>query len=281
MTAAMIEEPVLSAHSSLPPLRGHHRFDYLPINRRRDYDWPGGARLAVYLGFNLEHFAFGEGLGARLGPPSPEPDVLNWSWREYGNRVGAWRCLQLFDQLALPAATLINTSLYDHCPELIEACVARGDELVGHGHTNSMRVVMNTSKNPYTYVDVKNIPVGKWFHVVLNCFKGGLDVYVNGNLASRIPFVNAVPYQNYQDVLFFSQPNFRFLGAQIAALGEENIEIQGAFDGMLSSMKYARYALSMNEITKLMNEGPSSKRKSAAIATPPYLADTWWAQQRA
>ena len=150
-----------------------------------------------------------------------------------------------------------------------------------HGHTNSMRVVMNTSKNPYTYVDVKNIPVGKWFHVVLNCFKGGLDVYVNGNLASRIPFVNAVPYQNYQDVLFFSQPNFRFLGAQIAALGEENIEIQGAFDGMLSSMKYARYALSMNEITKLMNEGPSTKRKSAAIATPPYLADTWWAQQRA
>jgi peptidoglycan/xylan/chitin deacetylase (PgdA/CDA1 family) len=128
-----------SLRSPLQPLRGHQRFDYLPINQRRDYDWPGGARLAVYLGLNLEHFAFGEGLGARLGPPSPEPDVLNWSWREYGNRVGAWRCLQLFDQLALPAATLINTSLYDHCPELIAACVARGDELVGHGHTNSVR----------------------------------------------------------------------------------------------------------------------------------------------
>ncbi len=138
----MTEEAALSdphRPSQLPTLRSHQRFDYQPITGRRDYDWPGGARLAVYLGFNLEHFAFGEGLGARLGPASPEPDVLNWSWREYGNRVGAWRCLQLFDQLALPAATLINTSLYDHCPELIEACVARGDELVGHGHTNSMR----------------------------------------------------------------------------------------------------------------------------------------------
>ena len=129
----------MSAHSPLAPLRHHHRFDYLPITHRADYDWPGGARLAVYLGFNIEHFAFGEGLGARLGPPSPEPDVLNFSWREYGNRVGAWRCLELFDELALPAGTLINTALYDHCPELVAACVARGDELIGHGHTNSVR----------------------------------------------------------------------------------------------------------------------------------------------
>jgi len=117
----------------------HGRFGYRPITRRPDYDWPGGARLAVYLGFNIEHFAFGDGMGANLGPASPHPDVLNYSWREYGNRVGAWRCLELFDQLGLPAATLLNTSLYDHCPELVAACAARGDELVGHGHTNAER----------------------------------------------------------------------------------------------------------------------------------------------
>ncbi|MBC7715587.1 MAG: polysaccharide deacetylase family protein [Pseudorhodobacter sp.] len=120
-------------------LPGHGRFDYLPITRRKNYRWPGGAGLAVYLGFNIEHFAFGEGMGANLGPASPQPDVLNHSWREYGNRVGAWRCLELFDQLGLPAATLINTALYDHCPELVAACVARGDELVGHGHSNAER----------------------------------------------------------------------------------------------------------------------------------------------
>jgi len=121
------------------PLPGHGRFDYSPITRRPAYRWPGGAGLAVYLGFNIEHFAFGEGLGAGIGPPSPQPDVLNYSWREYGNRVGAWRCLELFDQLGLPAAALINTALYDHCPELVQACVARGDELVGHGHSNAER----------------------------------------------------------------------------------------------------------------------------------------------
>ena len=121
------------------PLPGHNRFDYLPITRRPAGRWPNGAGLAVYLGFNIEHFAFGEGLGAGIGPASPQPDVLNYSWREYGNRVGAWRCLDLFDSLRLPAAALINTALYDHCPELVAACVARGDEIVGHGHSNAER----------------------------------------------------------------------------------------------------------------------------------------------
>jgi peptidoglycan/xylan/chitin deacetylase (PgdA/CDA1 family) len=65
--------------------------------------------------------------------------VLNFSWREYGNRVGARRCLELFGQLGLPAAALVNTALYEHCPELVAACVARGDELVGHGHSNAER----------------------------------------------------------------------------------------------------------------------------------------------
>ena len=103
----------------------HGRFAYSAIHQRPDYRWPNGARLAVYLGFNVEHFAFGEGLGASLGPVSPQPDVLNYSWREYGNRVGVWRCLELFDTLKLPTGALINTALYAHCPEVIAACVAR------------------------------------------------------------------------------------------------------------------------------------------------------------
>lgn len=121
------------------PLSTHGRFPYRPITDVDHYCWPNGARLAVYLGFNLEHFPFGEGLGANLGPASPQPDVLNYSWREYGNRVGAWRCLELFDDLEMPAGILLNTALYDHCPDVLDACLARGDELIGHGHTNACR----------------------------------------------------------------------------------------------------------------------------------------------
>jgi peptidoglycan/xylan/chitin deacetylase (PgdA/CDA1 family) len=123
-----------------PGLLPHHgRFDYQPIHQRPSYRWPNGAGLAVYLGFNLEHFAFGEGLGANIGPASPQPDVLNYAWREYGNRVGAWRCIELFDQIGLPTGALVNTALYDHCPALVQALVDRGDELIGHGHTNAER----------------------------------------------------------------------------------------------------------------------------------------------
>jgi len=78
-------------------------------------------------------------MGAALGPRSPEPDVLNYSWRDYGNRVGAWRCLELFERLRLPVGVLLNTALYDYCPELVSAFARRGDELIGHGHTNSVR----------------------------------------------------------------------------------------------------------------------------------------------
>jgi len=121
------------------PLASHNRFAYRGIDDGPPLQWPEGRSLAVYLGFNIEHFAFGGGMGAALGPVSPEPDVLNYSWREYGNRVGAWRCLDLFDDVSFPAGVLLNTALYDHCPELIAAFAARGDELIGHGHTNATR----------------------------------------------------------------------------------------------------------------------------------------------
>lgn len=129
----------MAAYAYDKPLPTGDRFAYSPIVRRPHYRWPDGSGLAVYLGFNIEHFAFGEGLGACIGPASPQPDVLNYSWREYGNRVGAWRCLELFDRLGLASGALINTALYDHCPELVAAFVARGDELIGHGFSNAMR----------------------------------------------------------------------------------------------------------------------------------------------
>jgi allantoinase len=124
-------------HDPSRPLSGHERFDYSPIGCRRDHDWPGGARLAVYVGFNLEHFAFGEGLGARLAPPAAGVDVLNYGWREYGNRVGAWRCLALFEALKIPLGAIVNTALLDHAPGLVEAFIGRGDEIIAHGRSNA------------------------------------------------------------------------------------------------------------------------------------------------
>lgn len=120
-------------------LPSHGRYGYRAIKGRPTYDWPNGTRLAVYIGLNIEHFAFGEGLGAELGPSSPQPDVLNYAWRDYGNRVGIWRMLDLFDQLRWPTTALVNSSIYAYCPEVMDAVRRRGDEVAGHGRTNSER----------------------------------------------------------------------------------------------------------------------------------------------
>ena len=120
-------------------LRTHDRYDYVPLRGRADYSWPAGRRLAVYFALNLEHFSYGEGLGAELAPGGPHPDILNYAWRDYGNRVGAWYMLDAFDALRLPMAALVNSSMYDYAPELVAACRARGDEIVGHGRTNAER----------------------------------------------------------------------------------------------------------------------------------------------
>src|SRR5690242_21002949 len=119
------------------PIRAHDRYPYSPISGRATYDWPGGKRLAVYIAINLEWFSFGEGLGAELAPGGPQPDILNYAWRDYGNRVGVFRLAQLFDELKLPVSLLVNSEMYRHAPQAIAAFTRA--EILGHGRTNSER----------------------------------------------------------------------------------------------------------------------------------------------
>jgi peptidoglycan/xylan/chitin deacetylase (PgdA/CDA1 family) len=120
-------------------LKSHDRYPYVPITEREPYDWPNGARLAVYAALNVEQFPFGEGMGVAVAPAQPEPDVVNFSWRDYGNRVGFWRILEMFDEFDFPLGMIINTEVFEHCPQIGDAIVARGDEIIGHGRTNAER----------------------------------------------------------------------------------------------------------------------------------------------
>jgi len=128
MIKRLVEPPILPTHG---------RYRYRGLRNRPVYSWPNGKRLAVYVALNLEHFSFGEGLGAELAPRCPQPDVLNFAWRDYGNRVGVWRILDTLSALEIPASVLVNSTIYGYCPEVMDAIRARGDEVVGHGHTNA------------------------------------------------------------------------------------------------------------------------------------------------
>ena len=117
----------------------HNRYDYSVIGERKDYSWPGGKRLAFCTTTNIEVYAYRKGTGwdpAKKGEPQQQ---RNYSWRDYGNRVGIWRLFDLFEQFKLPAAHNINSLLYEYHPQITDKIRARGDEVVGHGRTNAER----------------------------------------------------------------------------------------------------------------------------------------------
>jgi len=117
----------------------HDRYAYSAIGERPQYDWPEGKRLAFFVGVNIEHFAFGTGLTHSLSVPLPAPDQRAFAWTDYGNRVGVWRVFDLLDEVGLPAAHNINTSLFEYAPQILARIKARGDEVIAHGRTNAER----------------------------------------------------------------------------------------------------------------------------------------------
>jgi allantoinase len=117
----------------------HDRYDYSALPTRPDYSWPGGKRLAVCIGNNIEHFAFLSGLGSDGTQAGAPQSTRNYAWRDYGNRVGQWYMFDLLDEMAVPAAHNVNSLMLDACPEIVERIKARGDEVVGHGRTNAER----------------------------------------------------------------------------------------------------------------------------------------------
>jgi allantoinase len=115
------------------------RYPYSPIVERKDYSWPQGKRLAFWIGTNVELYAFGTGIGndpAKLGEPQNQ---RNFAWRDYGNRVGFWNLMDLYDEFKLPASHLVNSMLYDIHPQLFDRIRKRGDDIIAHGRTNAER----------------------------------------------------------------------------------------------------------------------------------------------
>ena len=149
-----------------------------------------------------------------------------------------------------------------------------------HSDTNTLRVYMNTYKTWNNYVDIDNIPVGKWVHCAIAVTNEAMEIYINGNLAKKLSFDGYTPYQNFEDYCCFSQRRITISHSKVPSVDDTGFDVFGSFKGMLSKLYYFNYALCYSEINKLMNEGPSSTINSGATTTnvPPYLDDTWWSQ---
>jgi peptidoglycan/xylan/chitin deacetylase (PgdA/CDA1 family) len=114
-------------------------FDYVPITERPPLHWPDGARVAVYVGLNVEHFLVDRpSTSIWPGTANLVPDALNYGWRDYGARVGFWRVADLLDRHGVRASVLLNSTVAEHYPQLIEAGRSRDWAWLAHGKTNSV-----------------------------------------------------------------------------------------------------------------------------------------------
>ncbi len=118
----------------------HYDFSALPD--RKNLRWPNGKKLAVIVTINLEYWELTRDQKEPLYPGGPAsipfplpgdvPDYVNWTWREYGQRVGIWRMLDAFDRAGLPASCTVNGMYLQERRRVVEAVMERGWELVPH-----------------------------------------------------------------------------------------------------------------------------------------------------
>lgn len=114
-------------------------YPYSPIVDRPPLAWPDGARVAFYLGLNIEHYVIDQP-STSISPATVAltPDPMNYGWRDYGVRVGVWRAIDLLDQLRVPASVLLNSDVCRFYPQIMEAIGERSDWVcLGHGQNNS------------------------------------------------------------------------------------------------------------------------------------------------
>lgn len=143
------------------------------------------------------------------------------------------------------------------------------------GDTNTLRVYMNTTTAWDSYVEVPNVPVGKWFHIVITMKGKFMDIYINGNIAIRKEF-ETVPKLNFGNVYVLTPITFPSNSNTPLQLGDYKID--GAAVGMVSRIKYFSYASNYSQIDTLYREGPSKTitKPNAFTQSTPYMHDDWW-----
>jgi peptidoglycan/xylan/chitin deacetylase (PgdA/CDA1 family) len=120
--------------------RAHGRFDYSPLIDRPPLRWPNGARVALWVIPNIEHFWF-DRAGTRIpGAITLTPDVMGYSWRDYGVRVGIWRMMEIMQRHNVRGTVALNSEVCREYPRIIEEGKKLGWEWMGHGTTNSVLI---------------------------------------------------------------------------------------------------------------------------------------------
>jgi allantoinase len=132
--------PTFPHRTPFAPL--HDRLPYTPLADRKPIRWPNGERVAVWVIPNIEHYEYIPPTASfRVFPRTPSPDVREYSYRDYGNRVGFWRMMEAIDEYRVPCTVSLSTAVLEHYPDVSAAMQERDFEFMSHGMYNTRVVV--------------------------------------------------------------------------------------------------------------------------------------------
>jgi len=166
-------------------------YDYIPLPQRNPLRWPNGARIAVILTFNLETWDLTKPTtkpyyagGPAILPdvlPGDTPDFPNYTWREYGQRVGLWRLYDLFDEMGAKASCTTNAVTFERRSAMVDACLERGWELLPHNWEQG-ELLTDFAKDPAKERDIIQRTLQAFAEYTGRPAKGWLSSSLRGTL---------------------------------------------------------------------------------------------------
>jgi len=166
-------------------------YDYAPISQRLPLRWPGRKRVALIITLNLETWDLVKDTDRPYyaGGPAILPDVLpgntadfpNYTWREYGQRVGAFRLFDLFDAMRVRPSCTINAVTALRRRPMLDAALARGCEILAHNYEQG-ELLTDFAKDPARERDVIERTLAVYEQAVGRKARGWLSSSLRGTL---------------------------------------------------------------------------------------------------
>jgi len=120
------------------PMHPRERIEYSPIEGRPPLKFPDGVRMVIWPVLALEEWDMARPMARMvISPPQgqpQQPDHPNWSWHEYGMRVGFWRLRKVLQELKVTPTVTLNAKVCETYPGVVKACMDSGWELNAHGY---------------------------------------------------------------------------------------------------------------------------------------------------
>lgn len=248
-------------------------YDFVALPDRKPLKWPGGARLALIFTLNLEYWELARDGAEPMYPggpatiPHPLPgnvaDYANWTWREYGQRVGIWRLIDIFDKAGVPSTCTMNAMTGIERRRIIDAVNERGWEIVAHNYVQN-ELLSNYAHEPDrereiirrtldVYEETVGRPARGWLSSSLRCTPNTPEFLKEFGLLFHSDFLNddqpylihtghgplvCVPYSNdVNDFAVFSRGAMTTAGAlEIFKEQFDQLYLEGADSGRIMNL---------------------------------------------